>query len=95
VITHDQANELIEAHRRKASLQTVSPGRWVDYSQTAELWQLLQDMARADFRVKPEPRRIFVPFTATGTPRGYCFSRDQAAALAPECEIVEFVEVLK
>ena len=89
MITHDQASELIEAHRRKVALQTVSQGRWVDYSRTAELWQLLQDLARADFRVKPEPRRGFV-----ATTRIYA-SREMAESRFPGDEIIEFVEVLR
>jgi hypothetical protein len=90
-MTHDQAIKLIEAHGRSEALQTVSQGRWVDYSRTAELWQLLKDMALEDFRVKPEPKTLYVPFR-NGIPVVGFYNRAAAKAQCPDAEIVEFTE---
>jgi hypothetical protein len=90
-MTHDQAIKLIEAHGRSEALQTVSQCRWVDYSPKAELWQLLGDMARQEFRVKPEPKTLYIPFR-NGIPVVGFYNPATAKGQYPDAEIVEFTE---
>ena len=90
-MTHDEIIAVIAAHRDNKPLQLYTTGQWTDT--VIELGRLIELIAGSwKFRVKPEPRRIYVPWEALGVARGLYMDRKYAERLNPNCEIVTFVE---
>ena len=91
-MTHDEMIEVIAAHRDGKTLQwwNVIEGQWTDWTRreyTAD--QLIRAMSLAKFRVKPQPRRVFVPAVMTYT------TRDGAQRAFPTDDIIEVVEFVE
>lgn len=98
-MTHDEIIAVIAAHREGKSLQVQARNtrQWLDCLQEATLEDILSDAVGGEkFRVKPEPRRLFVPLAHSGglVKRHY----GTLAALRaewPNGEYAEFVEVVQ
>ena len=95
---HDKAIEVIAAHRDGKNLQwwREYDKTWVDL-ETCSAERLLWTMASTAVRVKPEPRRLYVPNTG---PVGRCGvlaypTRADAAVIWHDREISEFAEVVR
>jgi hypothetical protein len=89
-MTHDEMIEVIAAHRDGRDLQwwREHDKTWVDL-ETCNIERLRWTMASTDVRVKPQPRRVFVPAVMTYT------TRDGAQRAFPRDDIIEVVEVVK
>jgi len=89
-MTHNEMIEVIAAHRDGKALQCWSHAgqTWVDWKHS-EADQLRRSMGATKFRVKPEPRRGFVPST-------FVYETERCAQQAfPASTIIEVVEVLR
>jgi hypothetical protein len=88
-MTHDEMIEVLQAHRDGKTVQNwdVIDRQWVDWD-GEDAATLVECMARARFRVKPEPRRLFIPDVFTYT------TREGARRAFPQANILEVVEVL-
>ena len=89
-MTHDEMIAVLQAHRDGKTVQNwdVIDRQWVDWD-GEDPRSLAECMARARFRVNPEPRRLFVPDVMAYT------TREGARRAFPQAEIIEFVEVVK
>ena len=91
-MTHDEIIAVVTAHRDGKTLQWwQSPeNQWIDWTlREYTTDQLLRGMTITKFRVKPEPRRGFVPDICTFE------TLADATDMFPHAEIIEFVEVLR
>jgi len=92
-MTHDQAIELIVAHRDGKTIQRRFCERWIDIEDWKELLSRLSEEPAEHLRVKPETRTLYVPFH-NGIPVVGFYNTDTAKGRYPNADIVEFVEVV-
>ena len=89
-MNHDEMIAVLQAHRDGKTVQNwdVFDHRWVDWD-GEDAASLAECMARARFRAKPEPRRLFIPDV-------FVYATREGARLAfPQANIIEAVEVLQ
>ena len=89
-MTHDEIIAVVQGHRDGKAVQCWSAKDqvWFDWIDPV-LDRLIISLASRMFRVKPEPRRGFVPDICTFE------TLQQAKAMFPHAECIEFVEVVK
>jgi len=91
-MTHDEMIEVLQAHRDGKTLQwwKSKENQWTDWTlREYTTDQLLRGMTITKFRVKPQPRRVFVPAVMTYT------TRDGAQRAFPTDDIIEVVEFVE
>jgi len=91
-MTHDEIIEVIAAHRTGKALQVRrhDSSKWWNCDSKAKLTDLLTDLAHGDtFRVKPEPRRGWMP--AMLLFQGH----NDAVQAFPQADIIEVAEVIR
>jgi len=92
-MTHDEIIAVIAAHRDGKPLQQKVSVDWLDYKPAnVEAVLFALSSPTLTFRVKPEPRRVYVPYNAdvcTGVAYTHLASAESAWS---ECEIVTFIE---
>ena len=87
-MTHDEMIEVIAAHRDGKAIQIQDMKQWQDTTVTLErLIELIH--AHWRFRVKPEPRRLWIPDVFVYT------TREDAVRAFPQANIIEVVEVVQ
>ena len=90
-MTHDEMIEVIAAHGDGKTLQwwKSKENQWTDWTlREYTVDQLLRGMTITKFRVKPQPRRLFIPDVMAYT------TREGARRAFPQANILEVVEVL-
>ena len=86
MMTHNEIIAVIAAHRDGKTIQRKYGQRWIDIE---DLGELVVQLSEGILRVKPEPRRGFVPDV-------FVFATLEAAKASFEkAEIIEFVEVVE
>ena len=97
-MNHDELIEVITAHQGGRDLQwwREHDKTWVDL-ETCNAGRLLWTMASTAVRVKPQPRRLWVPDVGAVGREGVLayVTEDQAKRIWPTREVVEYVEVVE
>ena len=90
-MTHDELIEVVKANRDGQPIEWYNAltQKWLlwEHTDAADLLSALG--ARAKLRVKPEPRRLWIPDVMAYT------TRDGAARAFPDANILEVVEVVQ
>jgi hypothetical protein len=94
-MTTQEKIDVLTAYRDGKQIQTRERG--IHDSEWSETASPTWDFSRAEYRVKPEPRRIWVNSYAKQYTSFYFNSKMKADALAGpgRTECIEFVEVIK
>ena len=85
-MTHNELIAVIAAHRDGKTIQRQYGQRWIDIE---SLDELVVQLDEGIVRVKPEPRRLWIPDVMAYT------TRDGAARAFPDANILEVVEVVQ
>jgi hypothetical protein len=96
-MTHDEIIAIIQAHKDGKQLQLRYQGKWVDCMKDPALLSVLADLSKGyTIRVKPEPKRIYVPLAHSGgLVKRYYETLAELRAEWPSGEYKEFTEVVR